>query len=82
LTPWGHNGETSTVTADKLVTEAHLNMPVASPSLADVDRRLRQMLCNLLAAFDYEAEADSSPAHICRALAVILAEVEDLQRMH
>ena len=71
------------MTADKLVAEAHANMPEPSPSLANIDRRLRQMLSNLLAAFDYETEADSSPAHICRALAVVLAEVEDLQqRIH
>ena len=70
------------MTVDELVAEARLNMPVPSPSLSHVNNRLRQMLSNLLAAFDYEAEEDSSSAVICRALAMILAEVEDLQRMH
>ena len=48
-----------TMTADKLVAEAHLNMPAPSPSRTDVDSPLLQMLCSLLATFDYEAEADS-----------------------
>jgi len=40
------------------------------------------MLRTLLSGFDYDAMAKRGPGVICRALAAVLAEVEDLQRRH
>lgn len=68
--------------AATLIAQARVNMPLpCAPDVAQVERRLRRLLEGLLRGFDYDADPNCSAAHACRALAVILAEVEDLQRM-
>lgn len=71
------------MTAEKLIAEARLNMPLdGSPNLANVERRMRRLLESLLLGNDYDANPNSAPAHLCRTLAVILTELEDLRRAH
>ena len=68
------------MTAEKLIGQARANMPHGQPSFANVELRLRRLLEGLLLGNDYDGNPDGGPAHLCRSLAVILAEVEDLQR--
>lgn len=68
--------------ARALAAQARENRPSeAPPSLASVEHGLRKLLNTLLHGFDYEAETFSGPGVVCRALAAILAEIEDLRRM-
>jgi len=67
------------MTADKLISEARVNMPRPQPpSVANVERRLRSVLGTLLLGNDYDADPNAAVAHLCRAIATILVEVEDL----
>lgn len=69
------------MTAAKLIAEARANIPLAGPpTFANVQRRLRRLLEALLLGNDYDGNPDGGPAHLCRMIAVILAEVEELQR--
>ncbi|MGH8290442.1 MAG: hypothetical protein ACREV7_15725 [Steroidobacteraceae bacterium] len=69
------------MTADKLIAQARMNMPLPQPpSIANVERRLRGVLGSLLLGNDYDADANAAVAHLCRAIATILTEIEGLQR--
>lgn len=69
------------MTAEELIAQARENRPgEPPPSLATVDRGLRRLLRTLLSGLDYDAVVDSSPGVVCRTLAAVLAEIEDLQR--
>jgi hypothetical protein len=71
------------MTADRLAAEARANQSETSPpALKPVEQSLRKPLATLLKGFDYEANLYDGPAHICRVIAAILAEVQDLQRRH
>lgn len=68
--------------ARELAAQARAYRPTdPPPSLASVENGLRKLLNTLLSAFDYEAEVASGPGVVCRALAAILADVQDLKRM-
>lgn len=69
------------MTAEELVAQARQNRPEGPPpSLAAIDQSLRKLLRTLLSAFDYDASVESGPGVVCRTLAALLAEIEDLQR--
>jgi hypothetical protein len=71
------------MTLEELVAQARANRPGGPPpSLAGVDRGLRKLLRTLLSAFDYDAMVESGPGLVCRTLAALLAEIEDLQQRH
>jgi hypothetical protein len=71
------------MTVEELVAQAREHRPdEPPPALSGVDNGLRKLLRTLLSAFDYDAKVESGPGVVCRALAAILAEVEDLQRRH
>lgn len=66
----------------QLIAEARANRPgEPAPSLDHVEQALRRLLNTLLSGLNYDARTDSGPATVCRYLAAILAEVEDVQRM-
>ena len=69
------------MTAEELVAQAREHRPdEPPPSLAAVDQSLRRLLRTLLSGFDYDAMVQSGPGVVCRTLAALLAEVEDLRR--
>jgi hypothetical protein len=71
------------MTLEELVVQARENRPgELPPSLAGVERGLRKLLRTLLSGFDYDARVESGPGVVCRTLAALLAEIEDLQRPH
>ena len=71
------------MTAAELVAQARENRPdQPPPNLTTLDRGLRKLLRTLLSAFDYDGMTHSGPGVVCRTLAVLLAEVEDLERRH
>lgn len=70
------------MTARELAAQAREHRPAEPPpSLASVEQGLRKLLNTLLSGFDYEAQVFSGPGVVCRTLAAILAEVEDLKRL-
>ena len=70
-----------TMTARELAAQARAQRPAEPPpSLANVEQGLRKLPNTLLRGFDYEAHVFSGPGVVCRTLAAILAEVEDLKR--
>lgn len=71
------------MTAEELVAQARENRPLGPPpNLVAIDRSLRRLLRTLLSAFDYDAMVESGPGVVCRTLAALLAEIEDLQQRH
>jgi hypothetical protein len=71
------------MTVEELVAQAREHRPdKPPPALSGVDNGLRKLLRTLLSGFNYDADVHSGPGVVCRALAAILAEVEDLQRRH
>jgi hypothetical protein len=71
------------MTVEELVAQAREHRPEEPPpSLAGVDNALRKLLRTLLSGFNYHAAVHSGPGVVCRAIAAILAEVEDLERRH
>jgi len=69
------------MTPDKLITEARINMPRPQPpSVANIERSLRGVLGSLLLGNDYDRNPSADLGHLCRAIATILVEVEDLRR--
>jgi len=69
------------MTPDKLIAEARINMPRPQPpSMANIERSLRGVLGSLLLGNDYDRNPNAALGHLCRAIATILVDVEDLRR--
>jgi hypothetical protein len=69
------------MTTAEIVAQARQNRPAdPPPSLIHVEQALRMLLNTLLSGFDYDAHVMSGPGVVCRALAAILSEVENVQR--
>ena len=71
------------MTAEKIVAQARENRPRGPPpNLATIDRGLRKLLRTMLSGIRLRRDRGGPPGRACSTLAVVLAEVEDLQRRH
>ena len=68
---------------DKSASQARESRPSEPPPrLSGVDRTFRQLLSVLLKGYDCEENMETGVGLLCRTLASMIAQIEDLQRRH